>query len=133
MAKKREPFSTSIDGTLKKKLNDLAERTEINVSKLTDKAIELLLEYYDKNEQIPYRNQFNTRTINNSFTDNKEENQTGYEKVLDELVMQQNNSKSNIESDIMDMDLDEIENALNVIKSFKDNLYNSASIKNKKS
>lgn len=133
MSKKtRSPFSSSIDSNLKNELNSLSDRTGIPVSRLVDTAIELLIDYYNKNESTPYRNQFNTRTINNSFTD-KEEKQTGYEKVLDELVMQQNNSKSNIESDIMDMDLDEIENALNIIKSFKNNFYNSASIKNKNS
>lgn len=43
---RRVPFSTSIDAELKTELTDLSEETGIPVSKLTDKAISLVLEFY---------------------------------------------------------------------------------------
>lgn len=125
--KRRSPFSTSVDSNLKEKLNNLNERTGIPVSRLVDTAIELLLDYYDKNESTPYRNQFNTRTINKSKLNDKEENLTAYERVLNQLEKQSqeesantNNKDSDIElNDIFNIDLNQVQDALNTIKSFQ--------------
>lgn len=42
----REPFATTIDSELKKKLNELSKQTRIPQSKLADEAIEDLLKKY---------------------------------------------------------------------------------------
>lgn len=54
--RKRMQFGTTVDAKLLERFKTIAKATGISISKLTDSAIELLLEHYDK-EVIP--NQYN--------------------------------------------------------------------------
>lgn len=103
MGRKRIQFSSTLKTELMDNLRNLSDTSGIPISKLLDQSIELLLDHYNR-EASPYRNPINTRS---NIIDKEESAKI-------------DNKEPDIElNDIFNIDLNQVQDALNTIKSFQ--------------
>ena len=127
--RKRIQFSTTLDPNLMDKLRELNENTNIPISKLLDKSIELLLEYYS--DSLLYRDSKELR-INPSKLVHHDSKQDTFDEILDSLVEEDitsytSSKESKFGKYTISVDkIKEIQNALNIIIENEDVIFNTA-------
>ena len=123
--RKRMQFSTTLDPNLMDKLRELNENTNIPISKLLDKSIELLLEYYS--DSLLYRDSKELR-INPSKLVHHDSKQGTFDEILDSLVEEEvaNNESKFGKYNISVDKIKEIQKALNIIIENEDAIFNKA-------
>lgn len=137
--RKRMQFGTTVDSNLLEQFRTIADMSDIPISKLTDKAFMLLIQYYSENETVPFNgvpygmtgfegtsSTFTpSEIIRNKLGKVTRDTLNKRNKIAHKETIHNEKTESDIESEIMDINLDEVENALFIIKYFKNNFNNA--------